>query len=129
MAKKTQKRKTEKANSREKRITVRYSEEECAELKTSAKNAGKTLSDYLRARSLGKRVKAVASIPEVNRAAYIELSKLSSNLNQLTHHLNKGLVKSIDGNHLLDALRKTYKSTEGLRLELVNGAGNDSKSS
>ncbi len=119
MAKKKTQKKTEKnikKNIKKNRITVRYSDIELRKLKTSADKAEKTISEYLRARSTGRRIQT--NTPELNREAYVELTKLSSNINQLTNHLENGLIKNVDGNNLKNALRLTYRIVRDLRSDL-----------
>ncbi len=115
MARKKTQKKTEK-DIKKNRITVRYSDIEINKLKTSADKAGKKISEYLRIRSLGKRIQT--KTPELNRDAYVELTKLSSNIDQIKSYLEEGLIKKVDGNNLKDALRLTYKIVRDLRSDL-----------
>ncbi len=115
MARKKTQKKTEK-DIKKNRITVRYSDIEINKLKTSADKAGKKISEYLRIRSLGKRIQT--KTPELNRDAYVELTKLSSNIDQIKSYLEKGLIKKVDGHNLKYALRLTYKIVRDLRSDL-----------
>jgi tRNA U34 5-carboxymethylaminomethyl modifying GTPase MnmE/TrmE len=43
---------------------------------------------FIRTRSLGDSLPQMAVVPELNRQAWVELSRAASNLNQIAHHLN-----------------------------------------
>jgi hypothetical protein len=66
--------------------------------------------EWLRLAALSKPPRIV---PEVNRAAWVDLARSASNLNQLTHAINSGSISSSgelssvidDLRHDLDALR------------------------
>lgn len=96
-----------------KNVPLRMTAGERQQAEEAATAAGLTLSAYLRSRTLGKAVKGI--VPAVNRQAYAELSRSTSNLNQIAAHLNSG-------NHVdLESLRRLLTSTadEVRRLRLA----------
>lgn len=70
-------------------VTVRFSADEYASLAGLAKSVGIPLADYCRRSALKKAINFV-SMPDVSKEAYIELSRIGNNLNQITRKLNEG---------------------------------------
>jgi hypothetical protein len=63
-------------------------------------------------------------VPELNRAAWVDLARSASNLNQLTHALNGGsLPSSSDLASVLDDLRHDL---DALRLAMIGGRADES---
>lgn len=58
-----------------------------------AARAHLTPAEYMRRRALRAPLPVV--VPEVNRAAWVELGKLAGNLNQLVRRLNLGQVAAV----------------------------------
>ena len=72
--------------------------------------------EWLRLAALSKPPRIV---PEVNRAAWVDLARSASNLNQITHAINSGSISSAgDLASVLDDLRHDL---DALRLLLIGG--------
>lgn len=72
--------------------------------------------EWLRMSALGLAVK---SVPAINRSAYSELSKLASNLNQLTHVANA--TNAFNQSDLVRTLSDTREKVQELRSQLLGG--------
>lgn len=78
--------------------------------------------EWLRLAALSKPPRVV---PELNRSAWVDLSRTASNLNQLTHAMNGGsLPSSGDLASVLDALRADL---DALRLAMIGGRPDESQ--
>lgn len=79
-----------KLNEEEKRthcVSVRLAESELSELDKKRKKVGLKRGEYLRAAGFNA---LPPQIPEINKNAWIELSRAASNLNQIAKALNVG---------------------------------------
>ena len=81
--------KNEPGKVRDVTIGVRVAPEELVTLKAKADAMGMTQAKWLREAALTRRLPS-PPVPEINRAQYAELARLSSNLNQLTRIANEG---------------------------------------
>ena len=95
------------------RIQPSFTLNEFEEVKQRADAIGVPVSEWLKIASLGK---VVQSVPAVNRAAYSDLSALSSNLNQLTRVANT--QQHIDMN-LIEEITTLKTAVSLLRAELL----------
>jgi hypothetical protein len=81
-------------------VTIRFLPEERDRVKDLAQEAGVSMSDWGRAKMLGEepsrgrrrrpRLRPALPVPEVNREVAGALTRGFSNLNQLTHAVNRG---------------------------------------
>lgn len=95
-------------------IGVRVSADEYAVLRDKAAQMHMPPGRWLREAALKRQLPA-PPVAAINRAQYVELARLSANLNQLTHHANAG--KSVV---IADALlHKLITEVAGLRLGLL----------
>lgn len=74
-------------------IGVRLSPADRAAILARAARAQLTPAEYVRRQALGAPLPVV--VPEVNRAAWVELGKLAGNLNQLLRRLHLGQVATV----------------------------------
>lgn len=81
------------AERRGRTIGVRLSPADHEAIATRAKRAKLTAAEYMRRRALRAPLPVV--VPEVNRAAWVELGRLAGNLNQLVRRLNLGQVAAV----------------------------------
>lgn len=73
--------------------------------------------EYLRAAALAQLPQAIPTIPAINRDAYLELTRIGTNLNQIAKRLNAGELLDLDDlRGQLDALRLTL-TTVSVELE------------
>jgi hypothetical protein len=80
-------------------VMARFNSEELEKLENLRKVLGMTKGGYIRMVALRENPTNTV-VPELNRAAWIELSRSASNLNQIAKHLNEsgfdtGVVDSI----------------------------------
>lgn len=99
-------------------IGVRVSLPELAELQAKAAFMGVTPAQWLRQAALVRRLPP-APVPAVNREQYVELARLSANLNQLAWHANRGEAVIVD----VDLLRRLGTEVRQLRLALIGAGG------
>ncbi len=101
-------------------ISVRVNAREYAELTVRRDAAGiKEMGAYLR-RAVLARQPPRAVVPAVNRAAWQDLARTASNLNQLTAHLNAGNLGDPGGAARLGAVLATLtEEVRVLRLALL----------
>ena len=78
----------ERSEKRDLLVWVRLTESEMEKLDVQRKSVSMGRGEYLRAASLHKLPKI---IPEINKESWLELSRLSSNLNQYQASINKSL--------------------------------------
>lgn len=97
-------------------IGVRMSPADRAAIVARATRAGLTAAEYMRRRALRAPLPVV--VPEVNRAAWVELGKLAGNLNQLVRRLNLGQVAAVQPADLATVARVEVQ-VQALRRALV----------
>ncbi len=109
------------------RRDVRLSNVEWADLVDRAERAGLKPGVYARRLLSGHRVKAAPSV--VDRAAWVDLARVHSNLNQIAHELNA--QRQADGVQLMPRLAEIAqllieceRQTAALRAEIL-GVGGD----
>ena len=106
-------------------LGMKATEEEHHLVTERARQAGLSVSDYLRACVFRRRVKPKPVVPPANLAIYAELARAAANLNQLAHHLNEGRVKgqahTVSAAVLREELRRLYAHLAALRRNLVGG--------
>ncbi len=88
-------------------ITCKLSAADLAVISRKATAAGKTHSTFLRDAALASHVQVSPAIPAINRDQWRELSKVASNLNQLTHlcHIDGIGSRAVGVLALLERLR------------------------
>lgn len=91
-----------------KKIEIRVKEHELDAIKQLADASRLSVSELTRRALMNIKIEPVQPIPEINRAVYVELSKIGVNLNQIARSLNakSQQIKSEDLAKLLDALAK-----------------------
>jgi hypothetical protein len=94
------------------RIDVYLAAEERAEITRRAVESRLALSAFMRKAAMGHHV---ATVPAGNVARWKSLARLSSNLNQIAHHLNAGHAQGVNP-HLVEQL---LDEVRGLRLSLI----------
>ena len=95
---------------------VRLTPEEKATLEALAGPGG--IAEYLRSVGLGQRPRIRRQVPAVNTAAWRELSRTLSNLNQVATGINAGQVQVV-GDDLRDLLRQVSEQVVALRASLL----------
>jgi uncharacterized protein (DUF1778 family) len=72
-------------------ITCKVSPKDLAEIESKAKQSGKSRSSFMRDSALKSTVVPATTVPSVNKDQWEQLSRVASNLNQLTYqcHTNK----------------------------------------
>lgn len=95
-------------------LTVRLTEGEAADLTTRAAELGLAAGPFLREAALARRLPS-PPVPELNRTAWADLSKLASNLNQLARLAHAGQLADV-GPEILDDLAN---QVQALRRELL----------
>jgi hypothetical protein len=103
-------------NPRSDQVMVRLTPEEKATLEALAGPGG--IAEYLRSVGLGQRPRIRRQVPAVNTAAWRELSRTLSNLNQIAAGLNAGQVHVV-GDDLRDLLRQVTEQVVALRASLL----------
>lgn len=99
-------------------IGVRVSPPELAALQTKAQQMGMTPAHWLREAALARRLPS-PPVPAINREHYVELARLSANLNQLTRSANSGQAVTV-----ADSLLQTLTDEVArLRLALIGAGG------
>ena len=90
-------------------VTIRYTEEEFAELDESASRAGITRPSYIRQQSLSKPKARSTRRPPIERHLLAktlgQIGKVGSNLNQIAHAANMRPGQRVDIENLLAELR------------------------
>lgn len=76
---------------KDKRVTIRFTQDEYNKLKDEATKLGITLSSYLRNKILGNRGNLLT---KCDKELLYELNRIGNNLNQIAKHCN--INKSID---------------------------------
>lgn len=101
---------------RTKSISSRLSDEEFAIFEQLCKETGLEGGVYIRSVILGDVYKLPARVPELNREAWLKLSKLSANLNQYQKAINQGIATSYPPG-MLEEIRELV---EELRARLIS---------
>ena len=76
---------------KEKRVTIRLTQEEYEKLKEKANTLGITTSAYIRKKILGNREKVLT---KCDKDLLYEINRIGNNLNQIAKHCN--INKSVD---------------------------------
>lgn len=92
-------------NSRKKDIHIRISEDELVFYESQAKEAGCTVSEYIRRSANGNKVIIVPGMKEVAR----QIAKLGVNINQLATLAHQGRIKEVDLFACNDTLKQILK--------------------
>ncbi len=101
-------------------VSCRLTDEELATL--DARRGKVRRGEWLRLAALSKPPRIV---PELNRAAWVDLARSASNLNQITHAINSGSISSAgDLASVLDDLRHDL---DALRLAMIGGRPDESE--
>lgn len=97
-----------------KSIKIRMSDDELKILRDLQEATRLNASQIIRESIRGQRLEPVQAIPEINRSIYVELSRVSSNLNQIAKVLNSRTqqIKADDLNKLIDALARIGQLTK-----------------
>ena len=102
--------------------TYRSTPAEAALLKAHARAAGLSVSELTRRRVHG-HAPPVAAAPALNQAAYAELARTASNLNQLAQHANEqrvtGVAVALDLAQVRALIEKVGAGVAALRAELI----------
>ena len=105
-------------DNREKRITIRLTEEEYERILSEADSANLSIAEYVRSQLKNGKVIAryeVVTEKETRRKLAEEYHKIGINLNQIAHHLNgRGDVNSA----LLNAIEHNVSDLARLKREL-----------
>ena len=110
-----------KSNPRKDQVVVRLTADERLRLEELA---GEThLSEYMRAATFKRAARIPPKIPELNREAWSDLSRVASNLNQLAHRANSGEVVASD--ELQSAIQNCRKLLADVRTLLLKGESED----
>ena len=94
---------------KEKRVTIRFTEDEYNKLKTKADELGISLSTYIRKKALGNRERISS---KCNKELLYEMNRIGNNLNQIARHCN--ITKTID-KLVLQSLVEIEKKLNDLR--------------
>jgi hypothetical protein len=101
-----------------------FTPDELAIIDEKAESAGLPLSTFIREATLGKRI---ISVPTVNVRQWSELSRLSSNLNQLTAHLNLDgePLSTFEWREIFFAVQEARQAADQVRIALTTGIDPD----
>jgi hypothetical protein len=100
------------------KVSINLNLAEAEQLSLKSEEAGMECASYIRVAALGNGITAV---PAINRDAYINLSKLASNLNQLMRAINSGSAGIISGDQLGSAVAQLRSEVQALRSALLGG--------
>ncbi len=98
-------------------ICIRLTQSEKSDLESRAGSGN--IGDFIRAQIFGRKARNPEMVPAINREARLELAPLSSNLNQIAHHLNSG--KSGAPDHMQDLIKQTCEVLTEVRMGLLTG--------
>jgi len=101
-------------------IGVRVSADEYAVLKFKARQMSMTPAQWLRQAALSRRLPS-PPVPAINREQYVELARLSANLNQLTRAANEGRAVTVNDN----LMKRLSAEVNRLRLALLGTGSSD----
>ncbi len=93
---------------KDKRVTIRFTDDEYNQLKTKADELDISLSDYIRRKSTGNREKISS---KYNKELLYYMNRIGNNLNQISKHCN--FNKSVD-NMVLKSLVEIEKKLNDL---------------
>ena len=99
-------------------IMVRLTPEEKARIHEIAGERG--AAELMRSLALGRSPRIPRPVPELNREAWLELSRAASNLNQLAHRANVGEV--VASHELEGALDECRQLLADVRRALLGGS-------
>lgn len=99
-------------------IGIRFSGAEREALRLRAREAGRTVADFVRRAALGARI--VAPVPAVNIEISRDLGKVAGLVNQMVKEAHAGRI--IPAAEILPRLDEFAQAVRLLRLELVAGA-------
>jgi len=80
----------EKRNSRLLTVSTKVSLADLSALEEKARQAGLTMSSYVRQAAVAGQIQPRTVIPEINRQDWGELGRLAGNINQIATRLNQG---------------------------------------
>lgn len=95
-------------------IGVRVSANELADLQAKAAELGVAPAQWLRLAAQTRRLPPMP-VPAVNREQYVELARLSVNINMLAKHANSGKPVTVAD----ELLKRLIREVSSLRLELL----------
>ena len=95
---------------KEKRITIRLTEEEYRIIEEKSKSALMNFSKYSRHALLNKHIVAVDGIRELT----IELRRIGGNLNNLTRLANEGRIYAVDLDYVKRGVAQIWQSLSSL---------------
>lgn len=116
MAKKNKGGRPKLENPRTTQIMVRVTPYERERIRAMAGDRG--AAELMRSLVLNRKPRLPLSVPELNQSAWIELSRVASNLNQLAHHMNTGGTASAPD--LQQALARTLDELAKVRALLIS---------
>ena len=76
---------------KDKRVTIRFTDDEYNKVYSSAQELGISLSDYIRRKATGNRERISS---KCNKELLYEMNRIGNNLNQIAKHCN--INKSVD---------------------------------
>lgn len=111
-----------KSTRRAHEIKLMASDDELANLRELAKAHGLSLAEYLRSSGLGREIKPINQIPQINRASYSNLGGVAGNLQRLYSFAsdNKKLPPDFSA-QLVGALKALKKELHEVRIQLIGG--------
>jgi hypothetical protein len=86
-------------------VMARFNDEELKRLDALRGLFAMGRAKYMRARVLDDKLPKTTIVPELNREAWVKLSRSASNLNQIAHHLNKLGPDLLDIPSITEALK------------------------
>jgi hypothetical protein len=98
------------------KVSINLNAGEAEQLSLKAEDAGMNCASYIRVAALGNTITAV---PAINREAYLDLSKLAGNLNQLMRHINSDKSVVVRGEQLSAGLDKLSAAVQALRASMM----------
>ena len=108
---------------RTERVYSQLTQEEMAIFEQLCREAGVQKGVYIRAAILSSEKSLPKPVPEINRKVWLELARLSANLNQYQKAINSGDEKAVP-NELLLEIRS---QVEQLRAELMGNEGENNQ--
>ena len=103
-----------------KNFPLRLSPSERTALEQKAKSAGLKLSPYLREAGLNKTIAVkTKSVPEINRAIYVELGRVGNNINQITKAAHTSIQRGTGCNVNPTELSTLLALLKQIRLEVM----------
>ena len=90
---------------KDKKFAFRVNENDLSAIRTKAEQAKMTVTDYLVACALGKKIIVVEGLPEVTS----QLKAVGRNLNQLTTLANMGRITSVRLDEGMEMFSKIYE--------------------